>query len=130
MIDANKVDEVFRDCLFRNDEIKDGKPILEPKVVDGVLNKVGFHPERILTYKEQIIGWLNELSDDFKVGKGGGMSFLNACNTKDDEQWTGMHQRMDQLFCLGMGIDKVQYQMPREMWSSLPGGMPYLAILE
>ena len=35
---------------------------------------------------------------------------------------------MEDLFCLGIAIGKVQYCLPRETWSLLPGGVPYLMI--
>jgi hypothetical protein len=35
---------------------------------------------------------------------------------------------MDQLFTLGIAIEKVSFQLPREMWNVLPGGMPYLVV--
>lgn len=37
---------------------------------------------------------------------------------------------MEQLVSLGIGIKKVKYCMPKEMWSILPGGMPYFMILK
>ena len=43
-------------------------------------------------------------------------------------QWTGFHQTMDELVCLGLAIEKLSYLMPREYWKILPGGMPYLVI--
>ncbi len=71
---------------------------------------------------------LDELPDSFKKSGGGGMSFQNACVDKQGNQWTDFHQRMEQLFQLGIGIGKVELLMPREMWAMLPGGMPYYAI--
>jgi len=63
-----------------------------------------------------------------EFSRGGGWSFLNLCSTKDEKQWTGLHERMEQLICLGMAIGKVSYCCPREMWPSLLGGMPYVRI--
>jgi hypothetical protein len=71
---------------------------------------------------------LAELPDMFKESGGGGWSFLNACDDRHGNQWTGLHQRMEQLFQLGIGIDKVECQLPREVWPALPGGMPYYIV--
>jgi hypothetical protein len=71
---------------------------------------------------------LDELPDEFKKTGGGGMSFLNACNDKHGNQWTDLHQRMEQLFQLDIGIGKVKCLMPREMWGILPDGMPYYVV--
>jgi len=96
--------------------------------VEGVRSKFGFHPRRIKTHENQIIEFLQELPPQFHKNSGGGWSFLNLCNTKDGEQWTGFHLRMEQLVCLGMAIGKMKYLLPKEVWSALPGGMPYVMI--
>lgn len=57
-------------------------------------------------------------------------SFLNLCTREDGTQWTGSHATMEQLVCLGVGAGKMKYLLPRSMWNILPGGMPYLAVLE
>ena len=129
MIDAAKVDRIFKVCLFRQNEIgEDGKPKGEMIEVEGIVSKYGFHSGRIEKYKDKIIEFLDELPAQFHKYHGGGWSFLNLCNTKDGEQWTGFHLQMEQLVCLGMAIGKVKYCLPKEVWPSLPGGMPYVVI--
>ncbi len=126
MIKASLVEKIFTECLYKDNEIgEDGKPIILPIVVDGIINKFGLHPERIEIYKNEIIEILEQLPDPFRKSSGGGWSFLNACEDKEGNQW-GEHRHMEQLFCLGIAIDKVEYQLPREMWSALPGGVPYI----
>jgi hypothetical protein len=71
---------------------------------------------------------LSDLPDEFQASGGGGWSFLNACMTKTGEQWTGMHPTMDKLFMLGIAAGKARWLMPRDMWSVLPGGMPYVSV--
>ena len=125
MINADRVNDVFRDCLFNKGEDTTGY-----KVADGITSKVGFHPERIEDHRIEIEKMLEQLPDEFQASMGGGHSFLNACNDKNGNQWTRLHQRMEQLFQLGIGIDKVKCLMTREMWSILPGGMPYYVVLD
>ncbi len=124
VLDPEVVNAVFMDCLFR-----DGEDTSKHVVAEGVTRNVGFHPERLKSHKAEIEAILAELSPEFHETGGGGMSFLNACNDKHGNQWTGLHQRMEQLFQLGIGIGKVKCLMPREMWSALPGGMPYYVIM-
>ena len=123
VLDPERVKAVFMDCLF-----KEGEDTSKYVKAEGITNNVGFHPERLESHKTEIEEMLDELPDKFKKSGGGGSSFLNACNDKHGNQWTGLHQRMEQLFQLGVGIGKVQNQMSREMWSVLPGGMPYYVI--
>jgi hypothetical protein len=124
---SEKVSEIFEDCLFRNEEIVDGKPNLKPIEIEGIISKFGFHPLRTESHRAEIIELLNELPEQFRQDKGGGWSFLQACMDKNGHQW-GEHRNMEQLFALGMAIEKVSYAIPKEMWSMLPGNMPYLTI--
>jgi len=131
MIDAGRVEFIFKDCLYKQSELtihgmpKDLDGMIE---VEGILNRFGFNKDRIEGHRKEITEMLNQLPDEFKKSGGGGWTFLNACMTKDGEQWTGLHMTMDQLFCLGMAIDLVSYTLPRDMWNILPGGMPYIIV--
>jgi hypothetical protein len=123
VLDPERVEAIFKDCLF-----KEGEPT-EPRVeVEGIVNRFGFHPERVEQHSEEIGALLAELPDEFKQSSGGGWTFLNACNDRHGNQWTGLHQRMEQLFALGMATDRVACQLPREMWAVLPGGVPYYIV--
>jgi hypothetical protein len=68
------------------------------------------------------------MSDVFKESGGGGCSFLVLCETKDGEQWTGLHETMAKLLYLGLGTGLMEYNLPRNLWRALPGGMPYVLI--
>lgn len=123
VLSAEVVETVFRDCLFQ-----EGEDTSHAVMAEGITTAVGFHPDRLESHRTEIEAMLDELPDEFKQSGGGGWSFLNACNDKHGEQWTGLHQRMEQLFQLGMAIGRVKLQSPRWMWSALPGGMPYYVI--
>ena len=129
---ANRVEEIYIACLFEDEELKEGDTVLErlPEhvMVEGIVNNTAFHPDRLAEHVDEILEMLLELPDDFKESKGGGKSFLNACNDKDGNQWTGLHMRMGQLFDLGVGIGKVEPVLSREYWSMMPGGVPYYMI--
>ena len=122
-LNSQKVEQTFRDCLF-----KDGEDTTNHIMAEGIMTNVGFHPDRLESHKPTIEEMLAELPKEFNEATGGGWSFLNACNDKNGDQWTGLHQTMEQLFLLGIAMGKVKIQLPREMWSVLPGGMPYLVV--
>lgn len=84
--------------------------------------------EKLVEHKQDIIDMLNDLPKEFHEDGGGGYSFLMACNDKDGTQWTGMHIIMEHLFCLGVGIKRVKFLLPRSIWPALPGGVPYLVV--
>lgn len=119
---AQNVSETFMNCLF-----KEGENTENHIVAEGVMIKVGFHPERLKEATPKIEAMVNELPDEFKPNSGGGMLFLNACMDNKGNHWAE-HSTIDQLVCLGIASGKLQYLMPREMWSVLPGGMPYLVV--
>lgn len=116
------VTRVFLDSLFKADEDKS-----KAVIVDGILGRFGFHPERLASHKQEIREMLSCLPDEFFANKGGGWSFLNACYTRDGTHW-GEHKNMDELFVLGAASGQVECLMPRPMWGVLPGGMPYYSI--
>lgn len=122
ILTARNVESVFKYCLFR-----DGEDTSNPAIADGVVSKFGFHRGRLEERKAEIRELLNGLSDDFQADKGGGMSFLNACMTRDGQQW-GEHRNVEQLLALGIASEQAKILMPREMWSMFPGGMPYFAV--
>ncbi len=56
----------------------------------------------------------------------GGWTFLNLCNDKNGNQW-GEHRNMEELVCLSIALNMGKYLMPKVLWGSLPGGMPYIS---
>lgn len=126
LINADEVEAAFRDCLFDEDEP------MEPRVeVEGILHTFGFHPERLESHRAQVARWLSDLPTEFRsteYGGEGGWTFMNACQDRNNVQWTGLHQRMDQLFALGQGLGLAKPVLSRKYWSSLPAGMPYYVI--
>lgn len=136
LINANRVPEIFLDCLFvdgevttfRGASISGGAVPADAIPVSGIMGNYMFNPVRVETHRDEITSMLLNLPEPFMKSKGGGWSFLNACQDRNHEQWTGLHQTMDQLFTLGQAIGRVSNLLPREMWSALPGGMPYYMV--
>lgn len=130
---AQQVSEILRDCLFNDDEVKDLPKGTAPEnavIVEGVMLKIGFHPERLEKHREEVKAILNKMPITFfptSQGGGEGWSFLQLCMTRDDEQW-GEHRSMDELLCLGIALKMAKILAPRDMWDIFPGGMPYLQI--
>jgi len=131
VIDPERVEFMFKDCLYAKEELTgSGFPIDEDSMVEvkGILNSFGLNKHRVESHREEVTNCLDQLPDEFKKSGGGGWTFLNACNTKDGEQWTGLHQVMEQLVCLGIALGLVSYTLPREMWQIFPGDMPYIVV--
>ncbi len=119
---AENVSNTIKDCLF-----KGGETHINPVIAEGFMMKFGFNPDRLKSHEQDIIDMLTDLPIEFQRTGGGGMSFLNACMTKDGQQW-GEHSNIDELVCLGMAIGKASFPLPRDMWAVLPGAMPYIVV--
>lgn len=128
LINQEAVEAAFRACLYNKDELQGAEPLSDAILVESVMGTIAFHPQRLQSFKQQVETWLKALPHTFQKDHGGGMSLFNACVQDDGEQWTGFHQRCEQLFCLGIGLGLAQLMLPRELWPNLPGGMPYYVI--
>jgi hypothetical protein len=123
-LDPAQVEATFKDCLFETAEEADEKGVF----VEGIVFNVMFDPAKLDEHQNLIVQMLMELPDSFRKSGGGGMSFLNACDDRHGNQWTGLHQTMSMLFLLGEGIGMVKPALPKDRWQMLPGGMPYYII--
>lgn len=122
MINSSEVHELLMDCLFIGKEKTDNAMI-----IDGIAGKFGLNPIKVEKNKKKILEILKQLPLDFRQEYGGGMSFLNMGEDKDGNHW-GEHRAMEQLVVLGLATKNLVYLMPKEMWSALPGQMPYLVL--
>lgn len=97
--------------------------------VEGIKNTYWYNKKKIEQRTEDIEQMLSQLPKNFRKSVGGGWSFLNMCMREDDVQWTGLHTTVEKLLCLGIACGKVKFLLPKNMWSILPGGMPYVVII-
>lgn len=128
------------DCIWGHvvdpDNPPDGAVIIKGVIRDFVLNV-----DKVAEHDQDIVSMLDQLPREFRSkesGGEGGWSFLNACAVRDPDndtvpfdqlpQWTGLHQKMEELVVLGIAADRAQWQLPRQLWSALPGGMPYFVV--
>lgn len=122
---AERVEAVLKDCLYKDDELAGDKPPADAVYVDGVIQRFAFHPGRVAVHKADIAAFCNELPDTFQKSGGGGWSFLNLCMTRDGEQW-GEQRNCEQLIVLAIGSGQGGYLLPKDLWSALPGSVPYV----
>lgn len=143
------VDRLIKDCLLDDqrdqvilqavqaiapESIEDLKPHaagLGFKLVEACTQHVALHIERLESHRAEVESMLKELPDQFReaaIGGGGGWSLLNMPFTKDGTQW-GEQWQADLLYVLAAGLGLAYYCIPdRDTWSSLPGGLPYIAL--
>jgi len=120
MIQSEKVTDIFLDCLYQEDEDSTNH-----KLIEGILCNYGLNPIKIENHRKSISEMVDNLPEDFKDG----WSFLNLCYNKNMEQWTGVHRVCEQLLLLGLAIGRLEYLVPRELWKTMPGQLPYIRVL-
>jgi len=122
---AERVDLVIMDCLYKPEEVPDNKSPVDAVIVKGIVRTFAFHPARLTLNKANITEMISEMNSTFHKSGGGGWTFLNMCVDKNDQQW-GEQSNCEALLCLAIGTEQGGYLLPREMWSSLPGSVPYI----
>ena len=123
---AKRVEMILLDSLFRNEEIPaDHMPPENAVLVEAIVQKFGFHRGRLESHREEVKAILGEMPEKFHISTGGGWTFLNLCVDKDGVQW-GEHRDIEALVALAMGLGMASYPMARDLWSGLPGGVPYV----
>lgn len=131
---ADRVEAVLKDSLFDAAEVEGltrEEALAKSVVVEGIDQSYALHPDRLANHRDEVYEMLSELPDVFRVSSaGGGSSFLKARQDKHGNRWTGFDRTVDQLFVLGIAVGLAKWLAPREMWTALPGGMPYVAFLD
>ena len=119
---AKEIQDMIKDCLFTEEEVKNNPPKEgEFVAVDGIVSKLGFHPERLKSKIPRLKEIIQELNPTFFEG----WSFLNLPFDKDGNQWGEQRDAESLLMmCIGNGLAK--FLLSRDMWDALPGGMPYI----
>lgn len=121
---ADMVREAIQHSLFRG-----GEDTTAPIVGDGIVRQFGFHPGRIEERRAVVVELISRLDPAFLSSGGGGMSFLNLCVDKDGNHWAE-HQTCGELCALATALKLASFPMPRFMWPTLPGSMPYVTFFD
>jgi len=130
LISSNRITEIIKDSLFRDEEVENNKPKFEFVVAEGVMRSMGFHKERLGSHRDEVKEILSNLPREFQPTEkegGCGGSFLSMCMDKNGRQW-GEHPNVEELCLLAIALDLGNFPIPREGWIILPGNMPYFSI--
>lgn len=135
-ISATRIREIMQYSLFSEDEVnrarkKDGTfdaACVIAKMIGG--NTLVFCWIRLKEFKSEIRKYLDLLKDEFKEHVGGGYTFLSMCVDKNDRQW-GEQISGDELFTIGNALGLCDFCIKNRLaWRHLPGGVPYIVILD
>lgn len=132
-LSVENVDRIFTDCLFRShaeyDEyVKNQGVVIKVQSVQNPKVTVCFQYERLESHREEIKEMVLQLPDGFHKNKGGGWSFLNLCQDRNGDLWTGFQTEQEKLALLGMATHVLMPLLSIEESHILPGGMPYFRV--
>lgn len=117
---SKNVEDIIKDCLAEDEENPNGIQI------EGILHTYLLDTVKLEVHREDIRSMIEQLPKEFLKSGGGGWSFLNLCMRADGVQWTGLHWVQEQFFAIAAGLSMAKIQIPRNLWSAFPGGMPYI----
>lgn len=126
LINPGRVDKILSDSFYKDDEVIDGKPIIPCVKIEGVTITLGLHPERLASHRDEVASMISNLPSEIDSIKG--LSFLKVCQDKDQNLWTGLHKTCDALIILAIGLDLIEYVLPRSLWVLCPGSVPMIRI--
>lgn len=132
MIDAQYIKTAWEEAMPKEGEF-DPSTVTPDNIPDGFVAVTGMRGNVILNvgrlekHRESIVEMVKELPHQFFENHGGGWSTLNMCVDNQENQW-GEQVSVDLLCMVGQALGIIEYQLPREMWMSLPGGMPYAVV--
>lgn len=118
VLTSEKVHEIYRECLLKEEELANGEPAVDFTVGEGIQHTGVFNTERLERRRDEITAMIDELPDIEQ-----GPSFLSLCYDKHGRQWTGEHPTMDLLMQLGRATETIVFPLPREVWPAI-GGVP------
>ena len=105
-LEQEKVHEIFYACLFKEEEVKRGRPCTDFTPVKSINPKknitVCFCTDRLNEFKEIIIGFFNLLSSKINT-------FNDLYYDINGNKWCEDIQTIDQLIQLGLGCNIITY---------------------
>lgn len=116
---ASEVHSLMSECLA---EQFDSDGVIK---VDAVVSSFAFDGAKINARSERIKALLSVMHSNFHKQHGGGWSFLQLPMDADGIQW-GEQLEAEALVALAIAAGMGQFTLPRDMWSALPGGVPYV----
>lgn len=136
-LNVANVRAIMMDCIPNEQpdvKVEDAVPVNEfcstlgdYTLVYGISSSFGFTTAKINEHKEDIHSMLKQLHPTFQHDNGGGWSFIYSTQNDKEDTWGGQNDSQA-LMCLGIAAGVVTVSLPREMWSALPGSVPYFSV--
>lgn len=120
-ITDDKVDDLFKYCLLREDEFNAGKPSVESVFCEGIKYDCFFSVDRVYEKQSDISSMINSIK-----GIDRGISVGEMGVLKDDRVWTTSIDTLEKVMVLGLGTGDLVVPFSRSLDSALTGKVPYV----
>lgn len=121
MISDYLVNSIFSYCLLNENEINNGKPLVQSTFCEGIKYDYLFSTKRLSEKKEDITLMINSI-DSVEQG----ISVLELGHTCDGKEWTKSLDAMEKVMALGVSSGELLLPFSRELDKSLKGSVPYV----
>ena len=115
------VNDIFSYCLLTENEIVDGKPIVQSTYCEGIKFDYLFSTKR-LSDKKESISTLIDMIDSVEDG----ISVNSLGKTKDGKEWTSSSETLEKVMVLGVSSGDLIIPFSREFDKALKGSVPYV----
>lgn len=115
------VNDIFSYCLLSENEIVDGKPIVQSIYCEGIKFDYLLSTKRLNDKKDVISSLIDSIDS---VEEGVSVSLLGK--TKDGKEWTNSSDTLEKVMVLGVGNGDLIIPFSRDLDKSLKGSVPYV----
>lgn len=120
-ISDSLVNNIFSYCLINENEIKDGKPIIQSTFCEGIRFDYLFSKERLSDKYADISSLIDSIDS---IDEGISVGDMNV--TKGGIRWTNSFDVLERTMALGVSSGVLILPFPREYDHSLKGSLPYV----
>lgn len=116
VLTSDKVCDLYKKCLFAENELDNGKPTLPASVGDGVRSFGVFNSVKLEEHEKEVAEMVEQLPNIEQ-----GTSFLDLNIDRYNRFWTSDYGIVDMLVQLGLATDCLEYVVPkRELNATMP----------
>ena len=120
-LNIDNVTNLYTKCLLSNLDFDIDGLTCNFSVGEGVATRCAFSTERLNANRENIACMIDQLQDIETAP-----SFLSLYYNQEGKKWTDEAMVVEMLVQMGTAASMLSFLYPPEIWSLLPGGVPYV----
>lgn len=96
-------------------------------VIDGITAIFNFSMKRITEMRQLILSFIKELPLNFE--EGASYHMMHTSKWEEELPWTDKDLDCEALLVLGLAIGAMKFSHSRELWPTLPDGVPWVKFI-